>query len=253
MSIETIFQQYKKDITIDIPNHIISCFFHSDIYGDLLDEYNLQLQYNIGSLHVNEYQTSIDLTSYLIHKDTLEEVGRFSISCITYAASPTIIFASLGISIDDEYSGKGFTRLIMGINLQIFYNIFKNEDKNLVIDADASGGFWEKIGMTRVTENSGDVEGHEKSIVLSDAYNWVFNPKYKTTGEISIPLEQKWCRLEPLFFNTSSMGKISSSPSEETVTKSKKSKKSKGGRKRTRRNKKSFRCKKKNKSKRNCV
>ena len=51
------------------------------------------------------------------------------------------------------------------INLQIFYNIFKNDEKNLIIDTDASSGFWEIMGLINVPKNThDDREGYEKFI-----------------------------------------------------------------------------------------
>ena len=63
MSLIEIFKQCHTDITIDIHPEIIACIFSDDKFVSLLDELNIKLQYNISKLHVNEYQTNIDLNT----------------------------------------------------------------------------------------------------------------------------------------------------------------------------------------------
>ena len=191
MSLVEIFKKYNTNITIDISPRIISCLFGDAFFTDVLEELNLDVKYVISPLHVSEYQTNIELFTYLVDKDSKEIVGRFTITCISKPENPELIFTSLTISIGDEdnedmrkYLGRGLTRLLMGINLQIFYNIFQRKDKNLIIDADASGGFWDKIGMIETPESADDDRsGYEKYILLKDAYLWALKK----------PCEIDWC------------------------------------------------------------
>lgn len=188
MSLQEIFSKFYTNITIDIPPRIIVCFFGDPSFVIKLETLNLKLLYSITPLHHSEYQTNIELNTYLIQIDTNEIVGRFTITCISKPENPRIIFTSLTISIGDEdredlkiYLKQGLARLIMGVNLQIFYNIFQNENKNLIIDADASNGFWDRIGMVDTPRNiDDDRTGYEKFVLLKDAFRWVFKKDCQT-------------------------------------------------------------------------
>jgi hypothetical protein len=69
----------------------------------------------------------------------------------------------------------------MGVNFQLFYNIFQNENKNLIIDVDASGGFWKKIGMIDTPEDADDDRsGYEKFVLLKDAYKKILKKDCET-------------------------------------------------------------------------
>ena len=182
MNLIDIFQNYNTDLRVDISPRIISCFFDESII-QLLNSLHLKPQYYITPLHISEYQTNIDLITYLIFIPTDTIIGRFNITCISKPDNPHLIFSSLTISIDDEiildngtkvvFKKKGLSRILMGINLQLFYNIIQNENKNLIIDADASGGFWEKIGMIDTPYDiDDDRTGYDKFILLKDAYKW---------------------------------------------------------------------------------
>ena len=182
MNLQQIFHKYNTNITVDIPSKIIMCFFGKPSFVEKLESLHLKLQYSISPLHHGEYQTNIELNSFLVNIDTNETIGRFTITCISKPENPNIIFTSLTISIGDEdredlkvYLKQGLSRLLMGVNLQIFYNIFQNEDKNLIIDADASGGFWETIGMKDTPRDADDDRtGYDKYVLLKDVYHWVF-------------------------------------------------------------------------------
>jgi hypothetical protein len=188
MNLQQIFSSYKTNITIDIPPRVIVCFFGNSSFVEKLESLNLKLQYHISPLHSNEYQTDVELNAYLVNIAINEIIGRFTISCISKPEKSHIIFTSLTISIGDEdredlriYLKKGLARLIMGVNLQIFYNIFQNEDKNLIIDADASEGFWETIGMTDTPRGADDDRtGYDKFVLLKDVYRWVFKKECQT-------------------------------------------------------------------------
>ena len=188
MSLQDIFSKYNTNITVDIPPKIIMCFFGDPFFVDKLKSLNLKLQYCISPLHVGEYQTNIDLSVYLIEIDTNNNIGRFVITCSSKPDKPHIIFTSLTISIGDEddeelkkYLKQGLSPLIMGVNFQMFYNIFQNENKNLIIDVDASGGFWKKIGMIETPEDADDDRsGYDKFVLLKNAYKWVFKKACET-------------------------------------------------------------------------
>ena len=47
MNLKDIFQNYNTNITIDISDRIIHCLFNNSTYIDLLNEFNLKIQYNI--------------------------------------------------------------------------------------------------------------------------------------------------------------------------------------------------------------
>ena len=102
------------------------------------------------------------------------EVGYFEISGPEFDTGETM---SMGISIDDNYIGKGYARELIKHNCA---NIRKNypqirSDQLLLIDADASEGFWDKIGMkvnrygidSNTTRNL-EGRGYEKSITFNE-------------------------------------------------------------------------------------
>jgi hypothetical protein len=188
MSLQEIFSKFNTNITVDISPRIIICFFGEPSFVEKLESLNLKLQYSITPLHHGEYQTNIELNTYLLKIDTNEIIGRFTITCISKPENPHIIFTSLTISIGDEdredlkiYLKQKLARLIMGVNLQIFYNIFQNKNKNLIIDADASDGFWERIGMIETPSHTDDDRtGYEKYVLLKDVYRWVFKKDCQT-------------------------------------------------------------------------
>ena len=102
------------------------------------------------------------------------EIGYFSISGPEFNTGETM---SMNISIDDNYVGKGYARKLIKHNCA---NIRKNypqirSDQLLLIDADASEGFWEKIGMKinrygidSNTRRNLEGKGYEKSITFNE-------------------------------------------------------------------------------------
>lgn len=99
----------------------------------------------------------------LMHRDTC--VGEFIVDGEFDSGKP----CSMSIHIDDVYQGKGLSRmLIQGMihHVQCEYEV--SSDQLLFIDADASGGFWEHIGMTpNPYYDQGDAHegyGYEKCI-----------------------------------------------------------------------------------------
>ena len=71
----------------------------------------------------------------------------------------------LNIEIEDNHQGKGFTKLLIEIMIEKIYEdipeMIERGDQMLFIDADASDGFWDRIGM-----------------VESQRYGYGRNPKY---------------------------------------------------------------------------
>jgi len=191
----SIFNTEKKFI---IQDEDIICFFGTEI-GEAfivkINELNLYIEYVISPLHISSYQTSIELSCYLKDKTSKEEVGRFSIFVLSKPENPKIIYASLTTYIEEDarYRRQNLSRLLMGINLQIFFNIYKDEDKHLVIDGDASSGFWDKIGMIETGrfyyQPEDDRKGYEKYILLKNAYKWAFGPDAEC--------DEKWCSITP--------------------------------------------------------
>jgi hypothetical protein len=94
---------------------------------------------------ITSFSTSVKYTCTL-KTDTGEYVGSFQIS--DYMDIP-----SMNIDIEDEYQGKGYTRLMMQSVVGILPNW--SSRKLLYIDADASSGFWKHIGMKENTNGNG--------------------------------------------------------------------------------------------------
>jgi hypothetical protein len=77
---------------------------------------------------------------------------------------------SMGIGIEEEYHGFQLSRIIM---FSMLIEIQKEEiDMNsyVYIDTDASGGFWDKIGM-----EPDNTSGYEKKITLQKIMDWCKN------------------------------------------------------------------------------
>jgi len=96
-----------------------------------------------------------------------QEVGHFTLSLgSTY---------SLGIGIEQEYQGQGYSiQLIQALFRQLEIPL----DKKLYIDADASDGFWNYLGLIDnplydFTEEQSELEGagYEKYIVFEKLLN----------------------------------------------------------------------------------
>ena len=77
---------------------------------------------------------------------------------------------SMGIGIEEEYHGLQLSRIIM---MSMLTELQKEEiDMNsyVYIDTDASGGFWDKIGM-----EPDYTSGYEKKITLQKILEWCKN------------------------------------------------------------------------------
>jgi GNAT superfamily N-acetyltransferase len=98
---------------------------------------------------------------------TDKEVGNFT---ITFGTT-----TSLRIFIEDEFQGLGYARqLIRTLCRRLKNHMRYPESKRLYIDTDASGGFWDYLGLQPnplydFTESQRDVEGagYEKYIEFS--------------------------------------------------------------------------------------
>jgi len=78
--------------------------------------------------------------------------------------------ASMGIGIEEEYHGLQLSRIII---MSMLTELQKEEiDMNsyVYIDTDASGGFWDKIGM-----EPDYTSGYEKKITLQKIMDWCKN------------------------------------------------------------------------------
>jgi hypothetical protein len=90
---------------------------------------------------------------------------------------------SLTISIEDKYQGFGYSKIMIKYMIDMIYNDipFMNGEQMLFIDADASDGYWDRIGMKeskrygynripRYVERDG--AGYEKYITINDIYKF---------------------------------------------------------------------------------
>jgi hypothetical protein len=91
----------------------------------------------------------------------------------------------MSISIEDEYHGNGFTKIMMKHMIDKIYEdipeMVDRVDQMLFIDADASDGFWDNIGMKeskrygynrnpRYARREG--AGYEKYITINNLYKF---------------------------------------------------------------------------------
>lgn len=94
----------------------------------------------------------------------LNEVGRFTV----YRANPW----SIGIYVEAGWRGQGLARRMMNAMLEEWTG--RNEydpDRMLYIDTDASGGFWDHIGMKpnpQVEVADAPQYGYEKQIMVKE-------------------------------------------------------------------------------------
>ena len=90
---------------------------------------------------------------------------------------------SITIRIEDKYQGFGYSKIMIRYMIDMIYNDIPdmNGDQMLFIDADASDGFWDRIGMReskrygynrspRYTNREG--AGYEKYITINDIYKF---------------------------------------------------------------------------------
>ena len=105
------------------------------------------------------------------------EIGYFSVKCDKLGED-----CDMNISIDETYQGQGLARYMIGVLVQNWYREDPQirKDKLIFIDADASAGFWDKIGMidnryssnrqTKLSHLEG--KGYEKVITFSKLARW---------------------------------------------------------------------------------
>ena len=120
--------------------------------------------------------------------DEIDEIGRFEISDFVSRGSK-----DMSISVEDNYKsenlqGKGLARLLIASMIYILktsekYKNLTRTDTILAIDTDASGGFWDNIGMKpnpyyashgHNLRNKRIIpyKGFEKIIKLGNLSNW---------------------------------------------------------------------------------
>ena len=112
--------------------------------------------------------------SSLWNKD--ECIGEFRIDGVFDSGNT----CSLSIHIDDMYQGKGYSRLLIkNIIEHISKTYTVRPDQLLFIDADASNGFWDHIGMKEnrygydyVGKLNVEGKGYEKVITWFQLYKF---------------------------------------------------------------------------------
>ncbi len=114
-----------------------------------------------------------------------KKIGRFVIEGISNhsnhfnSGNP----CSMSIGIDESYKGKGLSPIMIKYMIDNIKRDYPNirPDQYLYIDADASGGFWDSIGMEEHSNEEG--KGYEKRISFENLQKYVDDqlkkPKYK--------------------------------------------------------------------------
>jgi hypothetical protein len=88
---------------------------------------------------------------------------------------------SLTISIDDDYQSKGYSRMLLKeLVTKMKTNYPIRSDQMFFIDADASNGFWDHIGMKYNRygydyhgKRNLEGKGYEKVIILTELEKWI--------------------------------------------------------------------------------
>jgi len=129
-----------------------------------------------------------NIGNYMRREVTLinnKKIGRFVIEGISNhsnhfnSGNP----CSMSISIDELYKGRGLSPIMIKYMIDNIKRDYPNIRGNqyLYIDADASGGFWDSIGMEEHSNKEG--EGYEKRISFERLQKYVEDqlkkPKYK--------------------------------------------------------------------------
>jgi len=146
----------------------------------------------IGSLHddnINIYYSIINLYGnfnrviYLTLKND-DIIGEFGIEGRglnhQFDSGKT---NDMHISIDDNYQGYGLSKIMIKYMIDKIYKDIPNMngDQMIFIDADASDGFWDKIGMIKSNRygydrnpkyNDREGAGYEKYITINKLYKY---------------------------------------------------------------------------------
>lgn len=100
-------------------------------------------------IHAYTHTNNYDAGEYRSYKSILwiqgRECGSFMISGIGGFHSGHTM--SMEISIDEEHQKKGYSKLLIQTLCKFISNMENGEGQLLFIDTDASGGFWDHIGM----------------------------------------------------------------------------------------------------------
>lgn len=95
-------------------------------------------------MHLSYYVTKNSHISLLMDENKC--IGEFIIDGVFDSGNP----CSLSIHINDMYQGNGYSRLLIkNIIEHITKTYTVRPDQLLFIDADASNGFWDYIGMKK--------------------------------------------------------------------------------------------------------
>lgn len=152
-----------QDITTSVEEFINSGIIRNkNIYDKL---FNAIQFIRLNNIHIyfmiNKFN---DLSIELLKDD--DEIGRFEISKLGDKNS-------MGIYIDDNYTGKELARLLVASVIYALKKYAKISKYTLFkIDTDASVGFWDNIGMVDNREYARRGYGYEKDISLRDITLW---------------------------------------------------------------------------------
>jgi hypothetical protein len=114
-------------------------------------------------------------SSKLVNRRNIE-LGHFTIN----EHNDEFKMLEMTIGIDEEYQFKGHAKRLMNkLCVYLFENYPKKFiNRNLYIDADGSGGFWDKVGMVENDDydiSSGSLvegKGYEKCITFENLSKW---------------------------------------------------------------------------------
>lgn len=116
----------------------------------------------------NCYLNGIEIGDFTIESDSINPEDSFTKTSL----------ASMSIYVNNEYQNRGYAReMICNLVNYIEKNYKVRKDKMLFIDADASVGFWDYIGMLpnryydRYNLNR-EGTGYEKVIIWDKLANW---------------------------------------------------------------------------------
>ena len=115
-------------------------------------------QYSVKDYHFGK--------KYIVEYGSFDNVGSESIASFeiyNYMGIP-----SMSISIEEEYQGRGITRIMMR---EMMRQLNWQDDTLLYIDTDASCGFWRHIGMKENTNGN----GYESYISVDDLIHYIEN------------------------------------------------------------------------------
>jgi GNAT superfamily N-acetyltransferase len=79
----------------------------------------------------------------------------------------------MSIEVKDEYRGRGYARKMIKETInKLLKDGIITDYTELYIDTDASGGFWEYIGMRKLDDEERFAKGAERAILVKDLKKW---------------------------------------------------------------------------------